>query len=161
VSAPVVHFTYADEQVESAARTIEDPCKPYTVIYDGDCKVCSRMVKLLTKWDKNHILEIIPSQAAGVHARFPWIPKRAYMESVQVIRNSDGKTWQAASALEELTRVMPKGWLFSWLFKIPFVRPIVDRLYRWFARNRYRLGCGDHCAVRPADLDYGDGPTTN
>jgi predicted DCC family thiol-disulfide oxidoreductase YuxK len=32
----------------------------------------------------------------------------------------------------------------------------VDRFYRWFARNRYRLGCGEHCAVRPADLDFGD-----
>jgi predicted DCC family thiol-disulfide oxidoreductase YuxK len=47
--------------------------------------------------------------------------------------------------------------LISWMFKIPFVRPLVDRFYRWFARNRYRLGCGEHCAVRNADLDYGDG----
>ena len=159
MTVQVVRFTYADEQAERVSSTTGDPVRPYTVIYDGDCKVCSRMVKLLTKWDKKEILEIIPSQAAGVHARFPWIPNRAYMESVQVIRNSDGKTWQAAAALEELTNVMPKGWLFSWLFRIPFVRPIVDRFYRWFARNRYRLGCGDHCAVRPSDLDYGDGPT--
>jgi len=129
----------------------------YTVIYDGRCKVCGRMVKLLARWDRQHILEIIPSQAPGVHARFPWIPERAYAESVQLIRNSDGKTWQAAGALEELLRVMPKGRLFSWLFKIPFVRPLADKFYRWFARNRYRMGCGDHCAVRPVDLDYQDG----
>jgi predicted DCC family thiol-disulfide oxidoreductase YuxK len=36
------------------------------------------------------------------------------------------------------------------------VRPLVDKFYRWFARNRYRLGCGDHCSVRPEDFDYGD-----
>jgi len=158
VSVPVVRFTTAgEEDQEPIAPTIGEAGRAYTVIYDGHCKVCGRMVKLLARWDRNHILEIIPSQAPGVHARFPWIPERAYVESVQLIRNIDGKTWQAAAALEELLKVMPKGWLFSWLFKIPFVRPLVDRFYRWFARNRYRMGCGDHCAVRPVDLDYHDG----
>jgi predicted DCC family thiol-disulfide oxidoreductase YuxK len=124
----------------------------YTVIYDGHCKVCGRMVELLAKWDRRHDLEIIPSEAPGVHARFPWIPESAYVESVQVVRNSDGKTWQAAGALEELLNVLPKGWLISRLFSIPFVRPVVDRFYKWFARNRYRLGCVEHCRVRPLDL---------
>jgi predicted DCC family thiol-disulfide oxidoreductase YuxK len=114
------------------------------------------MVRFLRKWDRNRELEIIASQAPGVRARFPWIPQRAYAESVQVIRTSDGMTWQAAAALEELLKVLPKGRLFAWLFKIPFMRPLADRLYRWVARNRYRMGCGEHCAVRPADLDYGD-----
>jgi predicted DCC family thiol-disulfide oxidoreductase YuxK len=139
------------------APTIGEPGRRYTVIYDGHCKICGRMVKLLAKWDRNHQLEIIPSQAEGVHARFPWIPQRAYAESVQVIRDRDGKTWQGAAAIEELLKVMPRGRLFSWLFKIPFVRPLAERFYRWFARNRYRMGCGDHCAVRAQDLDYKDG----
>ena len=161
MSVPVVRFTVAGEHThEPDALTIGEPGRRYTVIYDGYCKICGRMVKLLAKWDRNHELEIIPSQAEGVHARFPWIPQRAYTESVQVIRNSDGKTWQAAAAIEELLKAMPKGRLFSWLFKIPFVRPLADRFYRWFARNRYHMGCGDHCAVRPQDLDYQDGEGT-
>ena len=159
MSVDVVRFTYADERADASAPTIGEPGRPYTVIYDGHCKVCGRMVRWLVKWDKKQILEIIPSQATGVHARFPWIPARSYTESVQVIRNSDGKTWQAAAAIEELLNILPKGRLISWLFRIPFVRPIADKFYRWFARNRYRLGCGDHCAVRPVDLDYGDGPS--
>lgn len=157
MSFPVVRFTVAGEDVdEPAAPTIGEPGRRYTVVYDGHCKVCGKMVKLLTKWDRNRELEIIPSQAPGVRERFPWIPAKAYVESVQVIRTYDGKTWQAAAALEELLNVLPKGRLISWLFKIPFVRPLVDRFYRWFARNRYRLGCGEHCAVRPAMLEYGD-----
>jgi predicted DCC family thiol-disulfide oxidoreductase YuxK len=126
------------------------------VIYDGDCKVCSRIVKLLARWDRDRELEIIPSQAPDVHARFPWIPPRAYVESMQVVRASDGKTWQGADALEELLDVLPKGRLVSWLFEVPFVRPLTGRLYRWFARNRYRLGCGEHCAARPARVSYRD-----
>lgn len=157
MSVPVVRFTVAGaESSEPLAPSIGDPSRRYTVIYDGHCKVCARLVKLLTKWDRRNDLEIIPSQTPGVHARFPWIPARAYVESVQVIRNSDGRTWQAAGALEELLGVLPKGRLISWLFSIPFVRPLADKFYRWFARNRYKLGCGDHCQVRELDLDYGD-----
>jgi predicted DCC family thiol-disulfide oxidoreductase YuxK len=115
------------------------------------------MARLLARWDRKRELEIIPSQAPGVRARYPWIPERSYAESLQVIRNGDGRTWQAGASIEQLLKVMPRGRLISWLFRIPFVRPLADRFYRWFARNRYRMGCGEHCAVRPADLDYRDG----
>jgi predicted DCC family thiol-disulfide oxidoreductase YuxK len=157
VSIPVVRFAVAGDDTQAGGSRVAESTHRYTVIYDGDCKVCDRTIKLLTKWDANHALEIISSQAPGVHARFPWIPSRAYMESVQVIRASDGKTWQAAAALEELLKVLPKGRMISWLFRIPFVRPLADGFYRWFARNRYKLGCSEHCAVRDPDLDYRDG----
>ena len=148
-------ITVAGEETrEPVVLAIGDSGCRYTVIYDGDCKVCDRMVKLLDGWDRDDELEIIPSQAPGVRARFPWIPPRAYVESVQVIRTSDGQTWQAAQALEELLKVLPKGRLVSWLFGVPFARPVADKFYGWFARNRYRMGCGEHCAVRTADLDY-------
>jgi len=157
VTVPVVRFTVHGEHAhEPIAPTIVEPGRHYTVIYDGHCKVCGKMVKMLRKWDRNHELEIIPSQTLGIRERFPWIPPRAYVESVQVVRTRDGKTWQAAGALEELLKILPKGRLVSWLFKIPFVRPLADMFYRWFARNRYRFGCGEHCQLRPADLDYGD-----
>jgi predicted DCC family thiol-disulfide oxidoreductase YuxK len=157
VTVSVVRFTVAGKETHDAlAPTIGEPGRRYTVIYDGHCKVCGKMVRMLTRWDRYHELEIIPSQAPGIRQRFPWIPPRAYVESVQVVRTSDGKTWQAAAALEALLKILPKGRLISWLFKIPFVRPLVDVFYRWFARNRYRFGCGEHCQVRPQDLDYGD-----
>ena len=124
----------------------------YAVIFDGDCKVCGKTARLLAQWDREGALEIIPSQTPGLRERFPWIPERAYVESLQVVRTVDGRTWQAAAALEELLNVLPKGRLISWLFKVPFVRPLADRFYRWFARNRYRMGCGEHCAVRDANL---------
>jgi len=128
----------------------------YTLIYDGDCRVCSRIVDVLTRWDRNRELEIVPSQDPGVRERFPWIPPHAYVESMQLIRASDRETWEGAAALEELLNVLPKGRVVSWLFEVPLVRPLAGRLYRWFARNRYRLGCGEHCAVRPASAASSD-----
>jgi predicted DCC family thiol-disulfide oxidoreductase YuxK len=105
------------------------------------------------KWDKHAVFEIIPSQGVGVHARFPWIPDRAFAQSVQLVRR-DGKTWQGAAALEAIIDQLPKGKLITWVFSIPFVRPLAERFYRWFARNRYRLGCGEHCQFRPLDLKF-------
>lgn len=157
MTVPVVRFTVAGEEAsEPVTPGVGETARRYTVIYDGHCKICGRLVKLLTRWDRNRELEIIPSQMSGVRERFPWIPARAYADSLQVVRARDGKTWQAAAALEELLSVLPKGQFVSWMFRIPFVRLLADRLYRWFARNRYKMGCGEHCAVRQADLDYRD-----
>ena len=115
--------------------------------------MCQRLVRRLQKWDRHGVFEIVPSQLAGIHARFPWIPARAYTESVQLIRR-DGRTWQGAAALEQIIDQLPKGKLITWVFSIPFVRPFAEWFYRWFARNRYRLGCGEHCQFRPLDLKY-------
>ncbi len=126
--------------------------RPYTVVYDGTCKVCTRLANALKRWERGD-LEVIPSQTPGVQARFPWIPPQAYTESLQLI-GPGGRTWQGAAAVEELLGVLPRGGLVSWLFKLPFARPVADKFYRWFARNRYKLGCGEHCQYRALKLEF-------
>jgi len=119
----------------------------YTVVYDGSCRVCGKIVRGLAKWDRNKQLEIIPSQTPGLDARFPWILANEYSQSLQLIRTLDGTTWQGAASIEQLLEVLPRGKFVSWIFSIPFVRPLGEKFYRWFARNRYRLGCSDHCLI--------------
>jgi predicted DCC family thiol-disulfide oxidoreductase YuxK len=153
VTVPVVRFTVRGE-IPPHAQAFGDPDSAYTVVYDGACRVCGRLARILARWDDRGCFEIIPSQQHGVRARFPWIPDRAYAESLQLIRRSDWRTWQGAAAIEQLLTVLPRGRWISWIFRIPLVRVIADRLYRWFARNRYHLGCGEHCQLRPADLSF-------
>jgi len=158
MTVQVVRFMIAGVSVPavpSEPDSLKSDCL-WTVVFDGHCKVCGRLVRLLRWWDRKKMLEILPSQTPGVHARFPWIPARAYMESMQLI-GPGGRTWQGAAAIERLLNVLPKGRLFSWVFKLPFVRPLAERFYRWFARNRYMLGCGKHCQYREEDLDYEEG----
>jgi predicted DCC family thiol-disulfide oxidoreductase YuxK len=149
MTVPVVRFTIAGNDAAIGTG------RPYTCVYDGTCKVCTRLSKVLEKWDRHHQIEIVPSQASGVMARFPWIPATAYAEALQLI-GPGGRTWSGAAAIEQLLDVLPKGKLISWVFSIPFMRKIADRFYKWFARNRYKLGCGDHCQLRPADVDFRD-----
>ncbi len=126
--------------------------RAFTVVYDGNCRVCTRAMRLLARWDRDGVLEIVASQAPGVRERFPWIPARAYDDALQLIA-ADGATWQGAAAIERLLDILPRGRIASLLFRVPFGRRAADRLYRWFARNRYRLGCGDHCDLRPTQRD--------
>ena len=151
-TVPVVKFVVKGQPDDVPC---EPGSRPYTVVYDGHCKVCGKLVTLLRKWDRNAMLEILPSQNSCVRSRFPWIPDRAYLESVQLI-GPNGRTWQGAAAIEQITDLMPKGKLLTWVFSIPFVRPLAEKFYRWFARNRYKLGCGEHCQLRAADLDFGE-----
>ena len=153
-TVPVVRFTVAGEDPAAQARVVGTMGRPYTVVYDGACNVCGRLVNVLAVWDTHGVLEITPSQAPGVHARFPWIPLRAYAESVQVIRTADGQTWQGAAAIEAIINAVPKGRLIGWVFALPFVRPLAERFYRWFARHRYKLGCGKHCQYHPLDVEF-------
>ena len=149
MTVPVVRFTVAGRDAQRGLG------RPYTVVYDGTCRVCTRLVGVLRKWDRDEALELAPSQAPGVTARFPWIPPRAYAEALQLVGPS-GRTWQGAAAIEQLIAILPKGKMISWIFKIPLVRTIADKIYRWFARNRYRLGCGEHCQSRPLDVAFRD-----
>lgn len=150
MTVPVVRFTVAGQEAASHGLG-----RAYTVVYDGDCKVCTRLSGVLRKWDGGRMLEVVPSQQPGVTARFPWIPAHAYAEALQLIA-ADGTTWQGAAAIEQLLNVLPRGRLVAWIFTIPFVRAIADRFYKWFARNRYRLGCGEHCQSRPLDVAFRD-----
>ena len=147
MTVPVVRFTVAGQD----ALPSEGLGRAYTVVFDGDCNVCTRLSKVLRKWDGGRNLEVVSSQQPGVTARFPWIPARAYADALQMVA-ADGTTWQGAAAIEQLLNVLPRGKLISWVFRIPFMRTIADRFYRWFAKNRYRLGCGAHCQSRPLDV---------
>ena len=145
MTIPVVTFTVTGGGAPSVLG------RPYTVVFDGDCEVCTRLSKALRTWDGTHQLEVVSSQQAGVMARFPWIPARAYADALQMIA-ADGTTWQGAEAIEQLLGVLPRGGWIAWIFKIPFARALADRFYRWFARNRFRMGCGAHCQSRPLDV---------
>ena len=116
----------------------------HALVYDGDCRMCTSVAQVVRRWDARGDIEILASQQPGVTERFPWIAARAFGESLQLI--GPGKqTWQGAAAIEQLLTILPRGRTIAWIFRIPFIRPIAERVYRWIARNRHRLGCGDHC----------------
>ena len=73
---PVVRFVFAGQSSDCGGEG-----RPWTLVYDGNCKVCGRLVRLLERWDRRKRIEIIPSQNTCVLAGFPWIPAEAYAEA--------------------------------------------------------------------------------
>ena len=150
MSCPVVRFVFGGQEAVGAGSG-----RPYAVVWDGTCKTCAKLVKLLQAWDTKKQLELIPSQNTSVLSRFPWIPASAYAEAVQLV-GPGGETWQGAAAVEKLLDILPHGSWLGWVFEIPYMGRAIDRFYKWFARNRYRFGCGEHCQSRPNRLDFGE-----
>lgn len=121
--------------------------RPYTLIYDGKCSVCTRIVSEIAARDWRAAFEVLPSQAPGVAERFPWITQKAFAESLQLVRIADGQTMQGARAVEEILRLLPRGGPVAWLFRVPFVRGVAEVAYRWVARNRHRFSHSRHCKL--------------
>lgn len=119
---------------------------PWTVVYDGECRVCIRSVNLLRDHDRYGRFELVAYQSQGVMDRFPDITPAAFEASVQLI-GPDGRRWEGADAVAKIFSLTPRTRILAWLFRIPLVRPIARRAYRLFARHRARFGCSDHCPI--------------
>ena len=103
--------------------------------------MCRMWVERLRRWDREGVLSFQPYQDPEVRERFPWIPRRAFVEAVQLVA-PDGRTWEGAGAAEKLAHLLPWGGPLALLFRIPGVRAIADRVYRWVAEHR-----GTSCTV--------------
>lgn len=114
------------------------------MIYDGECRVCGRCVALLRRWDRRGRFETVPYQDPAVPARFPSIPAADLAAALQLVA-PDGRRLAGAAAIDRILVELPGGWLFGWTFRVPLVGRLLDRGYRWFARNRGSFGCGAHC----------------
>jgi predicted DCC family thiol-disulfide oxidoreductase YuxK len=121
-----------------------DASGAYTLLYDGQCPLCLRAVSRLESWDREGRVELLPAQDPAVPERFPWLAEEALMGSMHLV-GPGNETREGAAAVEELAGILPRWRWAAWLFRLPLVRPLGRRVYRWVARNRYRMSCTQHC----------------
>lgn len=118
---------------------------PWVVVYDGECSVCTRTVNRIRDLDRDSRIELVPFQAAGVPERFPVLAREDFERSIQLV--GPDQRYEGAAAVERILSLLPGVSPLVWLFRIPLARPIAERIYRLFARNRHRFGCGEHCPI--------------
>ena len=112
-----------------------------TLIYDGECGLCRRAVALVSAWDRDGRLTLIPFQDEARVASFR-LELPALAAAMHLVL-PDGRVFAGADAAPELLRLFPgKRWLAG-LFRVPGVRPVARVVYAWIARRR-------RCLVRPA-----------
>jgi predicted DCC family thiol-disulfide oxidoreductase YuxK len=146
---PVVTFVVRppvlDPAVVTAAR--EAVVRP-VVLYDGTCRMCTRLARLLRRLDRHDTIEVVAGQDVPIETRFPWITRAALAEALHLVQPG-GATIAGAEAVTEIVRLLPGGALPAAVLRLPGVRDFADAGYRWVARNRHALGCGTHCRYVP------------
>jgi predicted DCC family thiol-disulfide oxidoreductase YuxK len=123
------------------------------VLYDGECGVCSRLVRWLLAADRQGLLRFAPLQgatAAELRRRRPDLP--ADLESIIYVDRSSGVevvSWRS-EAIFRICHLLGGRWravaALAWL-----PRSATDAAYAAFARRRHLLAAPNAaCPLPPA-----------
>jgi predicted DCC family thiol-disulfide oxidoreductase YuxK len=121
------------------------------VVFDAKCLLCNGWVQFLLKHDRNGVFQFASIQ--GVTGQTLLANAGLRVEGLQTLLLVDGmNTWQHTSAIFRVLNGLGWPWRAAWLgWLVP--APVRDGLYRWIARNRYRLfGRSESCLLPPADF---------
>ena len=122
------------------------------ILYDGVCGLCNRLVQFLLKHDKRKQLRFASLQsdfAARVLQRHGFDPKD--LDTLHVIENYEQpneRVLQRSDAILRASRELGGFWSVSSSAARVIPRPFRDVVYRFVARNRYRVfGKYDTCML--------------
>jgi predicted DCC family thiol-disulfide oxidoreductase YuxK len=122
------------------------------ILYDGVCGLCNRLVQFLLKHDRQGRLRFASLQsdfAAKVLQRHGIDPKD--LDTLHVIENYEQpgeRVLQRSNAILRAGRELGGFWSISAVAASVIPRPLRDVVYRFVARNRYRVfGKYDTCML--------------
>jgi predicted DCC family thiol-disulfide oxidoreductase YuxK len=108
------------------------------VLFDGHCAFCRAQARRLASWTAGGApVTMRDFQEAGALDAFPGLTHAECMKAMQLV-TPDGRVYPGAEAAARLVAMRAWG-VFAWLYYIPGIRWLCDRVYAWIARNRYRL----------------------
>jgi predicted DCC family thiol-disulfide oxidoreductase YuxK len=118
-----------------------------TVIYDGDCGICTRLAGFVRRRLRPDA-EVRASQELELD-RYG-VTRAECAEALQYVTDG-GRVYAAQDAVARLLLASRPWWRPAGLvLLVPGVNALAGVVYRWVARNRYRLpGAADACAVPP------------
>ena len=114
------------------------------VIYDGDCRICTAQVRKLPWWDCQGKLAYLSLHDPEVARRWPDLSHDRLMQEMVIIdRTATGIGGRRRFAT---CRAGCGGLVWASPFlHFPGSMLLWRPLYRWIARNRYRLSGGPAC----------------
>lgn len=108
------------------------------VLYDADCALCTRQVRLVEPLLRRHGFDLLPLQSPWARERLRGSGKDLLAELRLV--TPAGAIFGGADALVEIARVIPWARPFAWLARVPGILPLLRRGYACVASRR-------HCAA--------------
>jgi predicted DCC family thiol-disulfide oxidoreductase YuxK len=127
-----------------------------TVLYDGECKFCTRSVAMLRRLDVTGRLQFMSLHDPQVAALYPSLTFDMLMREMWVV-SAGGEKYGGADAIRYLSRHMPLLLPLAPLLHLPFTRRIQRAAYRAIANRRYAISGGDcgggTCSLHGAKVD--------
>ena len=108
------------------------------VIYDGNCRICTAQVRKLPWWDCQQRLSYLSLHDAEVAERWPEMSAERLMQEMCLVDRLGNWHW-GPEAIRYLTLRLRRLWWLAPLMHFPGSMFLWRPLYRWVARNRYRL----------------------
>ncbi len=104
------------------------------IFFDGSCNFCTGGTKLLRVLDWRHRLQCLPFQAPGVLQTY----ELAVTQGGQAIWaiSSRGRIYRGAQAVSAALDAIVGLHFFLFLYRLPGIRQIEDKVYAWVAKNR-------------------------
>jgi predicted DCC family thiol-disulfide oxidoreductase YuxK/uncharacterized protein YbjT (DUF2867 family) len=107
------------------------------LLYDGGCPVCALEMRKLRQRDAHKRLAFVDITTADFNPARYGATLADMMARMHAVR-SDGALLTGMDAIRAVYSAIGFGWLLA-PTRWPIVRPLADRGYAWFARNRMRL----------------------
>jgi predicted DCC family thiol-disulfide oxidoreductase YuxK len=126
---------------------------PYLIFYDGLCQICRRSRRIIERLRPSAPVQFIDVNDRAQMAAYPHFPD-VHVRGQMYVVDPAGQVAGGYDALVSLSTILPPlAWL-SGMLRLPPLRAIGRRAYRWIADNRYRLGgqkaCHDGaCGLHP------------
>ena len=106
-----------------------------TVLYDGDCGVCSHAARFLSDFDTQGLLRLVALQTAAL----PDMPLRDELLVNLHARDADGRWYRGGAAWVQISRRVPILRPFSLYARLPLAMPVLDALSETVAANRHTI----------------------
>ena len=110
----------------------------FTLLYDGDCPLCSREVAMLRRRDRGRgALALVDIAAPGFDAARYGRTHETLMARIHGVL-PDGTVIEGMEVFRRAYAAVGLGWVLA-PSRWPLLGRGFDAAYRWFARNRLRL----------------------
>jgi predicted DCC family thiol-disulfide oxidoreductase YuxK len=142
----------AQSAVESQLPTPSDRPRADVLIFDGNCPICTSQVrKLPWWWDCQRKLSYLSLHDPEVARRWPDLPHDRLMQEMVIIDRTGSRHW-GPEAIRYLTSRLRRLWWAAPFLYFPGSMFLWRPLYRWIARNRYRLSGSTSCGEASCSL---------